>query len=213
MRTLQDLLNTFAGNSNSAIINPHKIAINASYNDLYNQVQYLQGDLASFGLNSRSRLAIILSNSLEFVALFLAITCMRAVAVPLNPTLKQGDYETYLEDLNLDAIVVPRGAICECHAAVLAGLDKGVMVIECHYSEGQIVLASKNKVRSRLQVMKEPERPAEHDIAVCLNTSGTTGNPKAVSTKTWNPARGVGRYLMTRISGSPYTPKSSRLNE
>lgn len=98
METLQDLLHTFAGNANPAIIIPQKIPVNVSYNDLYNQVQYLQGELASLGLSSGSRLSIILPNSAEFIALFIAISCMRAVAVPLNPALKQGEYGFYLEE-------------------------------------------------------------------------------------------------------------------
>ncbi|CAD6568031.1 MAG: hypothetical protein ASARMPRED_001389 [Alectoria sarmentosa] len=163
MKTLQDLLYTFAGNSSPAVIVPQKTPL--KYNDLYNQVQYLQGELASLNLNSGSCLSIVLPNSFEFVALFLAISCMRAVAVPLNPALKQDEYGFYLEDLESEIVFVPKGAFCERHAAVLAALDKGVTIIECCLNDGQIVL---------------DQPAAQQDVALILHTSGTTGRPKAV---------------------------------
>ena len=185
MKTLLDLLQTFAGNPNPAIIIPQKIPIIVSYNDLFNQVQYLQGELASLGLNSGSRLSIILPNSAEFIALFLAISCRRAVAIPLNPALKQGEYGFYLEDLSPDAITVPQGAFCERHAAVLAALEKGISIIEFYYSKGRIVFDCKYRGRSRLQAMTTPDPPAQQDVALILHTSGTTtGRPKAVSIMT-----------------------------
>ena len=189
MKTLQDLLYTFAGNSSPAVIVPQKTPL--KYNDLYNQVQYLQGELASLNLNSGSCLSIVLPNSFEFVALFLAISCMRAVAVPLNPALKQDEYGFYLEDLESEIVFVPKGAFCERHAAVLAALDKGVTIIECCLNDGQIVLDRRYRRPSRLTIVKMPEPAAQQDVALILHTSGTTGRPKAVSTKMSNPAPGV----------------------
>ena len=189
MKTLQDLLYTFAGNSSPAVIVPQKTPL--KYNDLYNQVQYLQGELASLNLNSGSCLSIVLPNSFEFVALFLAISCMRVVAVPLNPALKQDEYGFYLEDLESETVFVPKGAFWERHAAVLAALDKGVTIIECCLNDGQIVLDRRYRRPSRLTIVKMPEPPAQQDVALILHTSGTTGRPKAVSTKMSNPAPGV----------------------
>lgn len=189
MKTLQDLLYTFAGNSNPAVMIPQTTPLN--YNDLYNQVQYLQSELASLDLNRGSCLSIVLPNSFVFVALFLAISCMRAVAVPLNPALKQDEYGFYLEDLESEVVFVPKGAFCERHAAVLAALDKGVTIIECCLNDVQIVLDRKYRRPLTLTIVKMPEPPAQQDVALILHTSGTTGRPKAVSTKMSNPAPGV----------------------
>lgn len=181
IKTLQGLLDTFAGNSKPAVIIPQKTPLHVSYNDLYNQVQYLQDEFASLGINSCSRLLIVLPNSFQFVALFLAISCMRATSVPLNPALRQNEYTLRLDDLRPSAIIVPQGAFCERHAAVLAALVKGVTVIECHLSEGQIVVSCEYRGSSRLKITTMPERPAEQDVALISQTSGTTGRPKAVS--------------------------------
>ena len=116
---------------------------------------------------------------------------MRAVAVPLNPALKQDEYGFYLEDLESEVVFVPKGAFCERHAAVLAALDKGVTIIECCLNDVQIVLDRKYRRPLTLTIVKMPEPPAQQDVALILHTSGTTGRPKAVSTKMSNPAPGV----------------------
>ena len=187
MKTLQDLLHTFAGNSNPALIAPQKTPIKVSYNDLFNQVQYLRAELALLGLNRGTRLSIILPHSVEFVALFLAISCMRATAAPLNPGLKQDEYAFYLEYLSPSAIITTGEAFRERHAAVLAALDKGVSIIECRYSEGQITLDDKYGGRTKIEATRMLETPAEQDVAILLLTSGTTsttGRPRVVSALT-----------------------------
>ena len=184
MKTLQDLVDTFSGNSGPAVIIPQDNPLNLSYNDLYNQIQCLQVELASLGLNTLSRVFIILPNSFEFIALFLAISCMRAIAVPLNPGLKQEEYASYLKDLNPSAVIVPEGTLRERHGVTLAALDKGTPIIECHTSKGQITLGSTYKASSGMEAMTMLDRPAEQDVALILYTSGTSGWPKIVSETT-----------------------------
>ncbi len=182
MENIQDLLHTFDKNPNPAIIIPQKTPITISYTTLYTQVQHLQDALASLiPLHIGSRLSIILPTSFEFVAVFLAIACLRAVVVPLNPALRRGEYAACIDELGLDAVIVPKGAACERHAAVLAALDKGVEVIECGFSEGRVDLDCSYKGDQRQEVRTVPGPPGEEDVALILQTSGTTGRAKAVS--------------------------------
>ena len=181
MKTLQDLVDTFSQNSASAVIVPQGNPVKLSYNDLYNQIQCLQVELASLGLNALSRVSIILPNSFELIALFLAISCMRAIAVPLNPGLKQEEYASYLEDLNPSAIIVSEGTLGERHGVRLAALDNGTTIIECHTSKSQITLGCTYKASSGMEAITILERPAEQDVALILYTSGTSGWPKIVS--------------------------------
>ena len=181
MKTLQDLMDTFSQNSGPAVIIPQDSPLKISYNDLYHQIQCLQVELASLGLNTLSRVSIILPNSFEFIALFLAISCMRAIAIPLNPGLKQEEYASCLKDLNPSAIIVPKGALGESHSVTLAALDKGTTIIECQTSNGQISLGCTYKVSSGMESMTMLERPAEQDVAMILYTSGTSEWPKIVS--------------------------------
>ena len=181
MYTLQDLADTFSHNRGPAVIIPQDDPLELSYDDLYNQIQCLQVELASLGLNTFSRVSIILPNSFEFIALLLAISCMRTIAVPLNPGLKQEEYASYLRDLNPSAIIVPKGALGESHGVTLAALDKGITIIECQTSKGQITLGCTYKASSGMESMTMLERPAEQDVALILYTSGTSGWPKIVS--------------------------------
>ena len=181
MNTLQDLVDTFSQNQSPAVIIPQDNPLELSYNDLYNQIQCLQVELASLGLKTLSRISIIIPNSFEFIPLFLAISCMRAIAVPLNPGLKQEDYAFHLEDLDPSAIIVPERSVGERHGVTLAALDKGTNIIECHTSKGQITLSSTHKASSGMEAITMLERPAEQDVALILYTSGTSGLPKMVS--------------------------------
>ena len=213
MKTLQDLVDTFPQNSCPAVIVPQDNPFKLSYNDLYDQIQCLQVELASLGFNTRSRVSIILPNSFEFVALFLAISCMRAIAVPLNPGLKQEEYAFYLKDLNPSAIIVPEGTLGERHGITLAALDKGTTIIECHTSKGQTTLGCTFKASSGMEAMTVLERPAEQDVALILYTSGTSGWPKIVSETTSNSTAEVKTLLMTIATGSSDPPESSCISE
>ena len=184
MKTLQDLVDTFSQNPGRAVIIPQDNPLKLSYNDLYDQIQCLQVELASLGLNTLSHVSIILPNSFEFVVLFLAISCIRAIAVPLNPGLKQEEYASYLEGLNPSAIIVPEGALGERHGVALAALNKGTTIIQCHTSKGQVTLDCTYKASSGMEAMTMLERPAEQDVALILYTSGTSGWPKTVSEMT-----------------------------
>ena len=181
MYTLQDLADTFSQNQDPAIIIPQDDPLKLSYNDLYDQIQCLQVELASLGLNTFSRVSIILPNSCEFIALFLAISCMRAIAIPLDPGLKQEEYASSLRGLNPSAIIVLKGALGENHGVTLAALDKGITIIECETRKGQIALGCTHKASSGNESMTMLERPAEQDVALILYTSGTSGWPKIVS--------------------------------
>lgn len=211
MRTLQDLLDTFAGNSRPAITIPSKIALDLSYHTLFEQVAALKGELGSLGLSVGSRLSIILPNSFEFVALFLATTCMRATAIPQNPALKQGEYEYSLKLLDPALVIVAKGAVSERHAAVLAALDMGITIIECSFYECRTVLRCKYGGCSRIEATKMPERPAEQDVAVIMSTSGTTGRPKAVSAILSDLLSGP--FLTIYVVGASYASEYPRIDE
>ncbi len=101
--------------------------------------------------------------------------------MPLNPALRRGEYAACIDELGLDAVIVPKGAASEQHAAVLAALDNGVEIIECGFSEGRVVLDGLYKGYERLAGRTVPGPPIEEDIALILQTSGTTGRAKAVS--------------------------------
>ncbi len=56
-----------------------------TYAELRKQIQSLQRSLLAGGLQTGQRVALSLTNGIELVAAFLAVTNSRAVAAPLNP--------------------------------------------------------------------------------------------------------------------------------
>ncbi len=64
---------------------------------------------------------------------------------------------------------------------MLAALDKGVEIIECDFSEGRVDLDCSYKGYERQEARTVPGPPIEEDVALILQTRGTTGRAKAVS--------------------------------
>src|SRR6516162_5892889 len=69
-----------------------------THGQLHAQVFRLADTLRRDGVESQSTVSIVLPNGLEFLATFLATTCARAVAAPLNSAYKADEFKFYMED-------------------------------------------------------------------------------------------------------------------
>jgi|GEM_PF-765237 len=76
-----------------------------SYRELDEQVNRVAGGLASLGIGSGDRVAMMLPNIPEFVFTFFAIQKLGAVAVPFNTTYKGREISFILRDSGARAIV------------------------------------------------------------------------------------------------------------
>ena len=65
--------------------------------------------LNELGVGRNDRVAIVLPNSAEMAAAFVAIGC-GATTAPLNPAYRQEEFDFYLDDLNARALVVEQGS-------------------------------------------------------------------------------------------------------
>src|SRR5436190_22354658 len=68
-----------------------------TYWSLAEQVESLASALQRSGLGAGQRVAIVLPNGLEYLAVFLAVTRARLAAAPLNPAYKPEEFRFYLE--------------------------------------------------------------------------------------------------------------------
>ncbi len=148
-----------------AILAPGRTAL--SYSDLDVAVGRVAHGLASLGLESSDRIALVCSNGPDMAVAFLAIAELAACA-PLNPAYRASEFDFFLSDLKPRAIVVEAGLESEIRAAAER---QGIPVLE---------------VTPELELVGgAPAIPAARgsdssDVALLLHTSGTTSRPKLV---------------------------------
>ena len=186
-----------------AIIIPGKLQpFTISYEQLKVQISSFQQKLISLGITSKAAVSIALPNSYEFVIAFLAASWQRAIAAPLNPSYKQSEFEFYIEDLNSALALVPRGSFKLDNPAVRAARRYKAAIAECYWDGQDVVLDVKDygKLKGIDTQSIQIARPG--DIALILHTSGTTGRPKAVR------SRSLGRQETKQATGSFDSPKS-----
>jgi acyl-CoA synthetase (AMP-forming)/AMP-acid ligase II/thioesterase domain-containing protein/acyl carrier protein len=138
-------------------------------------VEYLSQALVDAGLGPNDALAAVLPDDAETLCAFIG-TCPVTSFAPLNPSLRDGEYESALVDLRPSALMVPAG---EPSPAAGAAKRLGIPIIETHSTPergaGTFTLAG-----SRTATSAVPAVPAAGDAALQLQTSATTGRAKFV---------------------------------
>lgn len=159
--------------------------------------------LASLELERQSAIAIVLPNSLEFVTAFLGSAYSGFISCPLNPALKQSEFEFYLQDLAAPVVIVPAGSP-ESLPAIKAARKIGswVRVFGVGVSGGELDLHPYDKAGTITKNAKIVITEAQkEDVAMILHTSGTTGRPKIVplthANLTASMANIAGTYKLT----------------
>ncbi|HXZ02447.1 MAG TPA: acyl--CoA ligase [Stellaceae bacterium] len=148
-----------------------------SYGELARLADQTVHDLNRIGIGREDRVAVILPNGPELAAVFVSIAAGASVA-PLNPAFREDEFDAYLADLAVKAVVVEKQT---SSIAATVARRRDIPVLE---------LAS------------DPQRPAgwfrllddrrrhgaalrggmaqTSDEALVLHTSGTTSRPKIV---------------------------------
>ncbi|KAK9353760.1 hypothetical protein V1523DRAFT_363902 [Lipomyces doorenjongii] len=182
MATLQEVIPPLS--SSTAIITPGASPAAVSFRSLREQVNSVRSFLSSLALPPQSAVAIALPNSLEFAIVFFAVTYCGFVAAPLNPALKQSEFEFYLQDLTCpvafvtteenEAVVKAAGKI----GKLVAGGNVNIFTISAR-EEVTVSGLDGRKVMPTGWKGKVQDAKAD-DVALVLHTSGTTGRPKVV---------------------------------
>ncbi len=157
-----------------AILSPEKEAI--SYRSLISDIQVIALQLTRMGFRPGDRLAVVLPNGPEMATAFLAISAVCTCA-PLNPSLKYDDYKFSYEDLHIKALVIAKRMVNDSRRAAI---DQNIPVIDLEpdpLTAGRFTLTHNTSVDESIN---EPVFAAIDDIALVLQTSGTTSRPKIV---------------------------------
>ena len=162
-------------NGNGTVIFNDKEKI--SYSSLKREVETVAAYLQHEGVQYGDRVALVVSNSPEFIAAYFAITSIGAVAVPLNVFLKSEEFSYILND---------------CGARFMfasAPLAKELKNIKAKTKVNKIIWIGETKAASGDDSYFDAARtfpgkpnlsrqPSANDLAHIIYTSGTTGHPK-----------------------------------
>lgn len=108
-----------------------------SYDELMMRVVYFMDRLHALNVKEGDCIALILPNSVEFVVSFYALAGLRAIALPLNPTLKADELKYYLADNEIRVIITDSERMGLCEDTV-TGLGKDISLVIVDKSDDAI---------------------------------------------------------------------------
>jgi acyl-CoA synthetase (AMP-forming)/AMP-acid ligase II/aryl carrier-like protein len=159
---------------------PRSVAIAAPglpdlyYDEFAADITDIGAALRSLGVQRNDVVGIVLPNGPEAATAFVGVAAA-ATAAPLNPGYREPEFEFYMTDLGMKAVIVPAG---EYGPAVTVAEAHGIDVIRLE----RITSAGAGSFRllgaTDEGSFDDPARP--DDIALILHTSGTTSRPKMV---------------------------------
>ena len=157
----------------AADIHPRRAAVRLddlvlTYEELDERSAQVAGLVAAHGVEPGDRVGLLLPNVPQFPMLYYGVLRAGAVVVPMNPLLKAREIEYFLEDSGARLLFAWHGSADEAVKGAEAA-EAGFVPVAAgafdHLLSGQAPQAS---LTGR----------ADHDTAVILYTSGTTGRPK-----------------------------------
>lgn len=165
---------------NSAEKIPSRVAIvhaerSITYSELYEKARRFANALKDLGIKPQDKVALILTNSMEFTIAYYGILISGAVVVPMNFQLKYEEIAYQLNDSDSKTVVFAS----DFEEQVVQGMKKagaknGIMVRGTPSKE----LLAFDELIARSSPETGPRQTSENDTAVIIYTSGTTGRPK-----------------------------------
>ena len=156
----------------------------ASRRDLLADAARVAAALRRDGVGSGDRVALLLDNRAEWLAVALGATAVGAVAAPINTWVKARDLEYLLGHARPSVLVMLDALGKQDYLAHLREIMAGggppelrrLVVVGGHVPPGATAYA--DWVRSEAAELPDDARP--DDVALVLYTSGSTARPKAV---------------------------------
>jgi long-chain acyl-CoA synthetase len=164
-----------------------------TYEELDERAARVAGLLATAGVAPGDRVALMLPNLPQFPMLYYGVLRAGAVVVPMNPLLKAREIQYYLEDSGARLIFAWDGTAAEAAKGAEAAGAGFVPVAPATFDQLLGQHAPETSVTSR----------ADHDTAVILYTSGTTGRPKGAELTHANLRRNAAVTATTLLGLEP----------
>ena len=151
-----------------------------TYRDLRKQTSTVAEILRAEGIEPGDRVALLLADSPEFIAAFVAIISLGAIAIPINLALQSAEQLFIVRDCGARAAIV-EGQVA---GTLSEGLDSSaeLQTLFTVRDEGSVadatlrVIALEQAPRQEIDAFPVKTNPS--DDAFILYTSGSTGQPK-----------------------------------
>ncbi len=161
-----------APSSTALIIGEEQI----SYGELGAQIGCVASSLRRLGVQPGDRLALLMPNSFEYLVSYYALLKMGAVAVPLNPLLREPEVHYIMEDCQASGLIFHQEftSIVEALRSQLSSLHHTILVGD----EGQAATPNFNDLLNTGDHESLTVDQKDQDLATLIYTSGMTGDPK-----------------------------------
>ena len=160
--------------SRDAILAPGRAPV--TYGALWERANEAVRELRSLGIGRSDRVAVVLPNGPEAAVAIVAVAAA-AVCVPLNPSFTADEWQRYLGDLQVAALLT-RADMDSASRGVAHALGIPVIDLSPRPGEGTGAFSLLGSGMRRT-VDSEPAPSADNDAFILL-TSGTASRPKLV---------------------------------
>jgi benzoate-CoA ligase len=180
VQTLFDQLYLPEHAARAAVLYEHR---EIAYDELRDQTVGVAEVLKALGIRAGDRVAILLSDSPEFIASFVAIISLGAIAVPINPALRREDQHFILNDCGARLAFIEASAVDSLFhgQGVPNDLQNLLLVIRDEKLPSPIAGLTTQVISDAGRAPLDDSFPAvvtKDADAFILYTSGSTGEPK-----------------------------------
>ena len=190
MRCLESLL-TLGKSDNSAIRASNSKSL--TYSDLRQLIVQTKNGLNSLDIFPEDRVAIVLPNGPLMATAFISVSCY-TTAAPLNPSYLHDEFEFFMADLGVKALIVEHGSSSPAIEAAKKIGAKIISLVSVPFSgAGYFKISEAQDYNARFDASQN-----ENGIALVLHTSGTTSKPKIVRLShknIWSSVQAIAKTL------------------
>ncbi|MCF7528841.1 fatty acid--CoA ligase [Neisseria lisongii] len=147
------------------------------YRELKQEVDSVAAYLQDMGVGFGDKVAMLVSNSTEFISAYFAVTALGAVAVPMNIFLKNEEIVYILNNCQAQFLLASAGLAKELKGVKQqTALQRTVWIGGMEAAEtGDVDFAEAQHYAKQPDLSRQPQID---DLAHIIYTSGTTGHPK-----------------------------------
>jgi oxalate---CoA ligase len=147
-----------------------------SFRELDLWIRQIGDQLRAAGIESQSRVGIMLPPGPEAAVLGITIAC-HAISVPVNSNRPLSEVEEELARVGVDALVLPTWVN---PPALAVARNSAFGLFEVSPATGSLDQVALRQIRETPTKVRRPSTPALNSIALIFTTSGTTGAAKLV---------------------------------